>query len=135
MSEMFPTVHNVPASQVHQLSEEEYLLGEAIPEPDPESMLFTEDDELPPASDDILSTQPINWRAAVEVPIVVPEADSELQDLLGRLRAVLIAYGVWDTRDDLDYNRGVVGAERAYFIAAWTDRVLAQLELDEDEES
>lgn len=134
-SEIFPTVNPAPTVEVQQIAEHDTLLGEPIPDPDDD--LPTEE-ELPPATDHILSTQPINWLAAVEVEVVAPtEADTTYAALLA-LRDLLMAFGVWDARDQLELDKlskgGALDVWRTSRGAAdrlhdWSARAVGQLDL------
>lgn len=103
MSDIFPHTSRVPPSDVHQLQDDDALLGDPIPDPDPEGLSIEED--LPPASDAILSTQPINWADAVEIPVVPPTTADTTYAVAVSLRDALSSYGVWDSRDQLDFDK------------------------------
>jgi hypothetical protein len=123
---------------VHQLQDDTWKLGDPIPEPDPE----VHDDELPPAEDHILSTQPINWAEAVAVEIVPPTEADTTYAVLVALRDALSAYGVWDSRDQLDFDKVRQGGELDLwdspqqvndlvgdFVLHWSGRLVTQLDM------
>lgn len=132
MSDILPHMNRVPASDVHQLQDESWKLGDVIPEPDPETPSIEE--ELPPADDHILSTQPINWAEAIEVQVIPPTTVDTTLAVFTAMRNALDAYGVWDARDQLEYDRldSATSEQLSDLVFRWATRISVQLHLDGD---
>jgi hypothetical protein len=134
MSDILPHTNRVPVSDVQQLQDETWKLGDPIPEPDPETPSIEE--ELPPATDDILSTQPINWAEAVEVQVVPPTTVDTVLAVLTAMRDALDAYGVWDARDQLEYDRlnSLTSEQISDLVFRWGTRISVQLHMEEPDD-
>ena len=134
MSDIFPHTSHVPPSDVHQLQDDTWKLGDPIPDPDPETPSLEE--ELPPATVDITSTQPINWSEAVEVQIVPPTTTDTTVAVLTALRDALSAFGVWDSRDQLEYDKlsDTTPSLLGDLVLMWSGRLVVQLDLKDEEQ-